>query len=163
MAWVTPSNITTNGPNLSSCTLTGASQIGNYIVGSNFSFAVSTSVFLLGFQVHANKTTPSPDISGQRQDDSIIIVVGASTSTDKSTGAQWNATTDYGGPTDNWGLNGLRGADLANLSVKMAPQSDSSSIGGGTVRITNMTLTVTYQFAPLTQLYNATIYAATLR
>lgn len=144
-AWSNPTFIENIDANSSSNTVTASgSSPSHYLVGSGFTFSgMNSNATVQGIQVHWDKHVPIPDASGTRMDYSVIIVVGSSTSTDKSVGAAWTNTLDYGGISDTWGLSNLHGSDLSTLQVKIAGINDSTP-STAVIAVSYVTVTITY-------------------
>lgn len=110
----------------------------HYLKLTNFGFSIAALSSILGIQVSLTTTKSG----SSAMDNSVkLLKGGALTGSDKSAGASWGATNNYGGTSDVWGAT-LSASDVNASGFGVALQGNVSPATTGA--LTGATITVTY-------------------
>lgn len=162
-AWGTPSNITSDNAVYALANL-AASEVSNYLVATNFGFAIDTSATITGIVATVERIGATIDGVAYMYDNAIRVVkAGVIGSTDRSDTTVWPAglhAKSYGSSTDMWGTTFTPAqVNASNFGFAMSAKWLGSLSNFGAY-VDYVSMTVYYTLPGWTAPFDAVLYAS---
>lgn len=149
VAWTSPGNVTATDANRASASI-GSTAISNYLLATNFGFAIPAGSSIDGVSVTINRLEGNLTTKAAIQDSTLLLSkAGTIAGTNHASATNWptaEAGASYGGTTDLWGIT-LTSTDVnaSTFGVALSAVNIKSGAGGTeTALVNSITMTITY-------------------
>ncbi|MCX6223378.1 MAG: MBG domain-containing protein, partial [Bacteroidia bacterium] len=148
-AWSNPTYVTASDNNRAIAAIPASNSISNYLKASGYGFAIPSGATINGVQVAIERHEEYSGTNARVHDNEVLLVSGATISSNKATSTMWPGTTDatanYGSTSDNWGITWTSGQiNDASFGVQLSAINTSTSGTNHEARVDHITVTVTY-------------------